>query len=399
MMMNQSTASPSMMIENPLLRNLRTPLASIQPPLAPPTSASASPSSSFLYQNRDATTNTTTPKSVRSTTSSLFPFSPFSPPPPSLYQLRKNHDAILPPQLSSRQLYDSHNNVDLTNVSNDKDDDDDDDNHLLASLFQRHPESLGLRQRRVNISTTFAEEKKNDDENWMNRRNHQQNQMHHSTLNGDSSKKKKFVKHVNYDLPPASKTSSSYSLGNVPTLLPFVVPTNQSQHQQHQPHPPSQYRYQTGVIAAKTDSTVGQSTTPTTTSAVTNMDVTATKSDNASRTKPLSMSNLSQPNCISTVAERESPVQLTENDILLFSDEPVRTITTNITKKKNGSTSIPTDPNRTNEHDILLVTTPIASMTNTSRSSRWEEEEAMEQMTTSMSVCERMVRYLFAMDE
>jgi hypothetical protein len=131
------------------------------------------------------------------------------------------------------------------------------------------------------------------------------------------------------------------------------------------------------------------------------MDVTATKSDNASRTKPLSMSNLSQPNCISTVAERESPVQLTENDILLFSDEPVRTITTNITKKKKkGSTSIPTDPNRTNEHDILLVTTPIASMNNKSRSSRWEkEEEEMERMATSMSVCERVVRYLFAMDE
>jgi hypothetical protein len=80
---SSSSSSTVTMIENPLLRSLRTPLASIS------TSQQQQQRHSDNNNNMlDPTTTAavvSTPKSASSTTSSLIPFSPFSPPPVSTF--------------------------------------------------------------------------------------------------------------------------------------------------------------------------------------------------------------------------------------------------------------------------------------------------------------------------
>ena len=384
---NNNSTSPSI-VENPLLRNLRTPLASIQP---------SRDDSSNHPQQQHPISSSFTPKSAGSSTSSLIPFSPFSPPPPSLFQLR------------------SHKNVHATtrtSVDDDLDAATAAEQHLLSSLFhhQDHPESLGLRQRHVKTTTQLLAQNKRNDENWT---MHHPHKYHHhpptQQYDGDSSKKKNqpdSTMNMDYEIPKATQTSSSYSLGNVPTLLTFALP-----NQQH----PSQFRYQTGTAVTKPTHRDGPSFSTTNTTPST-MDDNAVSSTILLISHPPSgwseqrktnknrnvISNESRSNHNHSNTEVVvSPTLLTENDILLFSSDDVSITSSPFTMILG--TPRPVSVNVTHENDILLstTTTTIPSTAHTGGTSHSNSNSSTTENETerTISCCERIVRYMFAMDE
>ena len=379
---NNST-SPSI-VENPLLRNLRTPLASIQP---------SRDDSSNHPQPHHPISFTTTPKSAGSSTSSLIPFSPFSPPPPSLFQLR------------------SHKNVPATtrtSVDDDLDAATAADQHLLSSLFhhQDHPESLGLRQRHVKTTTQLLAQNKRNDENWtMNHPiyHHQPTQQY----DGDSSKKKNkpdLTMNMDYEIPKATQTSSSYSLGNVPTLLTFALP-----NQQH----PSQFRYQTGTAVTKPTHRDGPSfSTTATPSTVDDNAVSSTillishppsrwseQRETDEKRNVISNESRSNHNHSNTDVVISSTL-LTEHDILLFRSDDI-SITSSPFKMMILGTPRPVSVNVTHENDILLSTTTTTTLPSTAHTGGTSNSNSTTENETerTISYCERMVRYMFAMDE
>ena len=387
---NNST-SPSI-VENPLLRNLRTPLASIQP--------SRDDSSNHPQPHHPISSSfTTTPKSAGSSTSSLIPFSPFSPPPPSLFQLR------------------SHKNVHATtrtSVDDDLDAATAAEQHLLSSLFhhQDHPESLVLRQRHVKTTTQLLAQNKRNDENWTMHHPHKYHPHPPPTqqYDGDSSKKKNkpdLTMNMDYEIPKATQTSSSYSLGNVPTLLTFALP-----NQQH----PSQFRYQTGTAVTKPTHRDGPSFSSTTTPST--VDDHAVSSTNLLISHPPSrwseqretdekrnvISNESRSNHNHSNTEVVvSSTLLTENDILLFRSDDI-SITSSPFKMMILGTPRPVSVHVTHENDILLstttTTTTLPSTVNTGSTSNSNSNSTTENETErTISYCERIVRYMFAMDE
>ena len=382
--------SPSI-VENPLLRNLRTPLASIQP--------SRDDSSNHPQQpHHPISSFTTTPKSAGSSTSSLIPFSPFSPPPPSLFQLRSHKNV----QATTRTSIDD--DLDAATAA---------DQHLLSSLFhhQDHPESLGLRQRHVKTTTQLLAQNKRNDENWTMHHPHKYHHHHHpptQQYDGDSSKKKNkpdLTMNMDYEIPKATQTSSSYSLGNVPTLLTFALP-----NQQH----PSQFRYQTGTAVTKPTHRDGPSfsTTNTTPSTMDDNAVSSTillishppsrwseQRETDEKRNVLSNESRSNHNHSNTEVVVSSTL-LTENDILLFRSNDI-SMTSSPFKMMILGTPRSVSVNVTHENDILLSTTTTTTLPSTAHTGGTSNSNSTTENETerTISYCERMVRYMFAMDE
>ena len=222
---NSSSNSATMMIENPLLRNLRTPLASIQP------TTTTSSNNNNTDSNQQQQHMKSPPSTAHSTASSLQPFSPFSPPPPSFLNLRRNTNSN-----NSNNSPRHHPVVD-------------------TDVF-RHDDAttVGLRQRNVRSMQNPSN---------LTDENDTTNSFHH----GDSSKKKiKGQRYIGDKDPmsnPTSASSSSYSLGNVPTLFALARPPSHDTAAVPSASASSPFRYQTPSSWPLSSTTTTETTTTT----------------------------------------------------------------------------------------------------------------------------------------
>ena len=222
---NNSSNSATMMIENPLLRNLRTPLASIQP------TTTSSSNNNNTDSNQQQPRMKSPPSTAHSTASSLQPFSPFSPPPPSFLNLRRNTSNSSNSNSSPR-----HHPVVDTDVF-------------------RHDDAttVGLRQRYVRSMQNPSN---------LTDENDTTNSFHH----GDSSKKKikgqRYIGDKDLMSNPTS-VSSSYSLGNVPTLFALARPPSHDTAAVPSASASSPFRYQTPSSWPLSSTTTTETTTTT----------------------------------------------------------------------------------------------------------------------------------------